>query len=436
MKAGTELRRRAVRVESLEHRRLMSGWSTVDAVPGYMVMDMAADGGGNVYAVGQGLVRQASDGGATWATVLQSSSLAFNSVVADGTGDVYVAGTNRTNGHWIILERPVGQGTFSVVDDVASGHSVGLAADAAGDVFAIGKLVLPTSKNGTPYWAVRERRAGQSAFGSVDLVPVSSSSGVLPRDVAVIESGPSAGIYVVGGGTLGAGGSRWVVRKSADGGSTWSQVDNFRYDATGNALSDAWGVAGDAAGNVYVVGIGQSATLSGYTKNKTPVYKYTDHWVVRKSGDGGTGWTVDDDFAISPSKNAEAYAVGTDLAGNVYVIGDAADGALTHGIVRTNADGGWATVDDYLGEDGQLGALDGGFACDSRGNLYAGGWDFNNWIIRSAVAPMPMAAGAAGVASSTAFLSPSSILGPTADLQGTRLADFGSDGDDKHQLLA
>jgi hypothetical protein len=99
------------------------------------------------------------------------------------------------------------------------------------------------------------------------------------------------------------------------------------------------------------------------------------------------------------ASDSNAFAAGTDAAGNVYVAGSAYDAmGRSHAIVRTNAGGTWTTDDDFfdtvLTVDGY--ATDYGysaFASDPvTGALYAGGnyydWstDASGWQIRSTAA--------------------------------------------------
>jgi hypothetical protein len=405
----------------------MSAWGTVDTyqlTPGGFSEPaaMAGDAAGNVYASGRGLnasgtydgiVREKVAGSGSWATIEATSAVPnFGAMALDARGDVFVSGepaipgNPSTNPTWQVWERPAGQTAFSVIDKLTSSSScLGLATDAAGNVFATGVVSETVSirKNtfvSQDHWVVREMAGGAGAFSTIDDFYGGVNS--LAHAVGVVPSGPAAGIYVVGGNWT-SGGSygilNWLVRRSTDGGHTWANVDSFYYNSQPLSpdATQPWAVTGDAAGNVYVAGYGDSS-LTG------------THWIVRKSGTGSAGsWAVNDDFQLGASARAVAKAVGVDTAGNVYVSGLAFDPSgnvsLSHDIVRTNVGGTWTTVDDYQG-----GSVYGnqGFAVDSGGNLYSAGQaKINNvetWIVRSSPGP-GSTAGVSATATAAVFSS-------------------------------
>jgi len=385
-RAGALGRRALSVVESLEPRLLLYAWTTVYLPPqntiGHTKTAMATDAVGNVYAAGivehvladgsttsGGVVDEKLSGKSDWQTIedLSNVSLAFTSfdaLAVDRAGNLYVGGNTRTGS--LVLERPAGQTTFSTVDQVADVAVSGLAVDSAGDVYAVGRRSTTGSFYDNDHWIVRKRVAGQSAFATVDDAFPSDVGASGPAGVTIVAGGAAAGIYV-------AGFTReipnpvetdhWRVRKSVDGGKTWSTVDDYLGPAgTG---SEASAVCSDPAGILYVVGMAVVST--------------TQHWIVRKSVDGGASWTTDDDYQ-RPNHGNGPMAVAADAAGNVYVAGG-------YGIVRSNAGGSWATVDNFPEADYWSLAIDAG------GTLYVGGIDFigtpipPTWIVRSSPGP-------------------------------------------------
>jgi hypothetical protein len=171
--------------------------------------------------------------------------------------------------------------------------------------------------------------------------------------------------------------SRWLVRRSTDNGLTWSTVDDF---SLGGLRNVAQGIAADAAGNVYVVGLASTSTSS------YGIYE----WVVRK-GVNGTSWSTVDDFG--PGTSSQACGVIVHPSGAVYVTGNS---LITSGktsfqawTTRRTLDGGasWQTVDTF-----QLGnsSVAHGLGVDLQGSLYAVGNAFetvrgktrSHWIVR------------------------------------------------------
>jgi hypothetical protein len=383
------------RIEPLEQRRLYSGWTTVSSDPTQNeVISMAADRSGNVYALDDwnGTIRKSSDAGATWTTIAKApASTTYNSLAVDTTGDLFVAaqgvGADGKAGHGQILEMPTGQSSLTPIDDVPNGNTTSLTVDTAGDIFAIGQVTVittttshgKTTTTSATSQTIRERLAGQSVFSNAQISSTMSFNGL-----SAIDSGASAGVYVAGE-TNGS----WSVLKSTNLGQSWSIVDQYQIPTASGAKVDnqAWAVAGDPFGNVYVTGQSLKATVTGTTKKGAPVYSYAEHWIIRQSSNGGASWSTTD-YQLDPAHDAYAGAIGTDLAGNVYVVGGANDASnLSHAIVRTNAGGTWHTVDDYTNNTTSYDTYYFSFAADSNGNLYAGGQVSADWFIRSTKGP-------------------------------------------------
>ncbi len=154
----------------------------------------------------------------------------------------------------------------------------------------------------------------------------------------------------------------------------WRTVDDF---GPADADAEACGIATDASGGLYVVGVAN------------------DHAVVRYSFDAGSNWITRDNFTLppqTPGAGPSAYnAVTVDAQGAVYAGGCSGD----HWIIRRSADQGvtWRTVDDYYrpmippwqpGTNGVVYSL----ASDPQGRVYALGLmrptgpSYNYWWIR------------------------------------------------------
>jgi hypothetical protein len=241
-----------------------------------------------------------------------------------------------------------------------------------------------------------------------------------------------------------SGGSfHWIVRRSVDGGATWSIVDDF---VPGGSLTEAKGLTVDATGNVYVVGtadygqpFGPSTTVAwtirkgiGGTMFRT-VYSASNGggveavfahptagllaagshsvtqgkpltasraWVVLRSLDGGATWSTLDTFQLSAGYAALATGIGADALGNLYVVGHAAASpskpngeGYNHWVVRRTSGGSssWTTVDNFQYQFSSTGSgAPGAFAHDSEGNLFVAGWGAlgngpAHWLVRESV---------------------------------------------------
>jgi hypothetical protein len=412
-------------IEPLERRALMSAaWTTTDTDPGaFYTFDMAADKAGNVYSVGSGIgdvpdVREKTPT-SPWTTILTANApfgqVDYSAITTDPAGNVFLAGsTYDSQGHHsMIWERPVGQSGFSVIDSSDTSVFAGIATDSAGDVYVTGTQNVTTSTTvrnkttttTTSYRMVRKLTPSNGSF--VPSIAYQSTSIFFPGDYAknitVIDSGASAGVYVVGWtGTNDQ--TSWQVLKSSDGGGHWTLVDQFQYES-GKRSSPSI-VTGDGAGNVYVAGSGVQAVLTGYSHGK-PIYTDVVHWIVRKSAVGNlNSWSTSDDFT-----GGTPTTMGADLAGNVYVVGHSGKDA----IIRTNAGGSWSTCDDYAGSDG-LYAEELAFTVDSNGNLYAGGDDDYGTFVRSMPGPAPASGSTSSpnTSFSSTLITSSSVLNSSA----------------------
>jgi hypothetical protein len=386
---------------------------------------MATDGAGGVFAVGEAhyqsgtgvsyaLVRYKDAGSSVWNTVAtvpaaSGQNAFFSAVAVAPSGAVYVAALGGVAGATANIQKGTWNAdhtalSLSVVDTPTLGqyrYFTDLAIDAAGNVFAVGKYTTSTSKQ---HWFVRRQTAEQGAFATVNDYMLNNTH-TRAYGVTVIPSGvPNAGVYVVGHGGADAHGtnlgSRWIVRKSTNGGSTWSTVDSFQIEPSTNSPSAAEAVVADHTGVLHVVGRVSTRVRTGGT-NKNPTYRYDHRWYLRSSSNGGSSWSSEDVYpefvktlflgqAVEGWFNPEAVV--TDQAGKVYIAGPV--DALTvnsRSVVRTNADGAWSTSDDFHA-DGEGYTRAYGLARDSSGAIYVGGMAANHWAVRSMTPAAPLAA--------------------------------------------
>jgi hypothetical protein len=188
-----------------------------------------------------GIVAGSSDGGATWWGPLDDFGspgyYTYGGVIAsDAAGNLYTAtilfgGPVGASDRWIVRRSTNGGASWTTVDDFNQGfdfsgntYPTGVGVSAAGDVYVAGQSYVPGNSPGTvrSVWTIR-KGVGGSSFSTVDVVADCEVNGLLVH--------PAAGIFAVGqtkiviNGTLT---TAWGVRRSPDGGATWSTIESFQ----------------------------------------------------------------------------------------------------------------------------------------------------------------------------------------------------------------
>lgn len=178
------------------------------------------------------------------------------------------------------------------------------------------------------------------------------------RSIAVDDSG---NVYVTGY-TWEAGGFHdyLTIKYSPSGDTLWVA----RYDGLGNEIDQAYALAIDDSGNVYVTGISEN----NFDRFNYATIKYNSTgdsvWVARYEGPDALG--------------DEAYAVAVDDSGNVYVTGfsRSSDNYWDYLTIKYNASGDTVWVARYDGPDhGMDIARD--IAVDDQGNVYVTGYSWD-----------------------------------------------------------
>jgi hypothetical protein len=309
-------------------------WSTVDdslAVAGVSSSYYAitSDGAGKLYAAGgasfgsgyQWFVKQTLDAGSTWNLVdtYPHTSFAYGAA-ADASGNVFVAGSGvpsgSSNAVWLVRKGTSAGSSWQTVDYVPNGPVAnGVFCHPTAGVFVAGYTThSTTSKNGSvttqSYWTVRRSLDGGATWATVDSAILGEAFG--------LGADASGNLYVVGasqGPTFGNG-THWLVRKSSDGGNSWTTVDNYNpgaYAVVAKAFT------ADLHGNLFV---------AGYVQQTSGAIQ----WLVRENPGGSGSWQTADSLGTN---SAESRATAADAAGNVYVVGNYFEGtSASHWIVR------------------------------------------------------------------------------------------------------
>jgi hypothetical protein len=177
-------------------------------------------------------------------------------------------------------------------------------------------------KSSSQAWIVRRSLDDGGTWTTVDAYQASSGYAATAFGAGADAQG---NIYVVGRAAMpnkSGTSTHWQVRKSTNGGLSWTTVDDYALFGSGNQV--ALGFTADASGNLFVAGSASASATGG------PYY-----WIVRENPGGAGIWSNVDNFPYT--SGAEAHAVAADGIGNVFVGGQGspASGAV-HWLVRKN----------------------------------------------------------------------------------------------------
>jgi sugar lactone lactonase YvrE len=346
---------------------------------------VAVDGAGNLYTAspnanrvykvdpsgqltivaGNGTPGFSGDGGpATSATLFTPKAVAV-----DAVGNIYIADTSNQRIRKVdssgIITTAAGNGTYGFSGDggPATGASLyspsGVALDAAGNIYIADSRNHRIRKVDTS--GIITTVAGNGTFGfSGDGGPATSATLSDPYGVAVDAAG---NLYIVDqlNNRIRKVDTSGTIATVAGNGTPGFSGDNG--PATSASLYSPSGVAVDAAGNLYIAD----------TSNQRIRKVDTSGIITTVAGNGTGGYSGDSGPATSASLNYP-YGVAVDAAGNLYIADESNQRIRkvdTSGIITTVAGNGTA---GYSGDDGP--AISAtlyyprGVAVDASGNLY------------------------------------------------------------------
>ncbi len=301
---------RLVTIKSLDDAK---SWIKIDEVVATSAVDdfstygyrLTVGPNGALYVVGavddRWVIRKSTDFGITWATLDNFrpapalGSGAYGLLVTPSAiiafGNVRVSSTES---RWQVRRSADAGSTWTTVDDFSievgqSSSPSEAIIDKNGHIYIVGGGRL-----GNFYaWAIRKSTDGGTTWVSVGGNFQQDPNGHAYAN-GVIAHGPSGAILVSGYSTDAAGGRYAIVRRTLNGGTTWTTVDSTSASNGGQLLPDH-------SGNVYF-----SASVGG-------------NGVVRRTMDGGSTWDQFDSFKLAPSVATMFFHILSSPAGGFYI---------------------------------------------------------------------------------------------------------------------
>jgi len=278
-----------------------------------MANSLAVDGSGNVYVTGTistgtsydyATIKYNSAGVQQWVAIYNGPGSSYdeaNSLAVDGSGNVYVTGVSRGNGttddyatvkynsagveQWVARYN----GPGNSIDNANS-----LAVDGSGNVYLTGG----SRGNGTSddYATVKYNSSGVQLWVARYNGPGNMNDRA--KSLAVDGSG---NVYVTGI-SNGSVASYATVKYNSAGVQQWVA----RYNGPENSFDAANSLAVDGSGNVYVTGISSSGTSEDYA-----TVKYNsagvEQWVARYNGPGNS---YDEAYSLAVDGSGNVYVTG------------------------------------------------------------------------------------------------------------------------------
>lgn len=180
-------------------------------------------------------------------------------------------------------------------------------------------------------WTVRRGEQQGTKWSTVDTMDRGAANSILIT--------PENEIYVAGWADRSSSHSPWLVRKSSDQGKTWHTTDNFDFHGGHDASENK--VFPTPDNSDFNSGQGANAYKVFQTADKHIIVcgSSVDHWLVRKSTNGGGSWTLIDNFQLAPGKMAIPVSGIASAGGDLIIVGVAWRAKLRGG----EKDVGWLT---------------------------------------------------------------------------------------------
>jgi uncharacterized delta-60 repeat protein len=283
-------------------------------------------------------------------------------LVVDNSGNVYVTGSSYGDGTYndYATVKYDSNGTqlwvkrYNGPDNGDDGAS-DIAIDLSGNVYVTGYSY--GDGTGTDYATIKYNANGDQLW-------VKRYNGISNSDdsASALAVDGTGNVYVTGSSVGGAAGTDYAtVKYGADGNQLWAA----RYNGPGNSDEEAYDLAIDGAGNVYVTGISINEDTSA------------DYVTVKYDTNGNRLWVAT--YNGTENSDDTVSALKVDSSGNVYVTGTSYGGTTNYDYATVKYGTGgnqiWAVRYNGPGNDDD-GAQD--LAVDNGGNVYVTGYSYDS----------------------------------------------------------
>ncbi|MDB5268491.1 MAG: Delta-60 repeat protein/Por secretion system C-terminal sorting [Hymenobacter sp.] len=327
---------------------------------------LAVDGIGGVYVTGSSqapgaspslytVKMQAATGAVGWSDAYSGAASRSDlaaSIAVDNAGNSYVTGTSSgntvgSNKLVTIKYSPAGQQLW--VSEYSGGQASAIAVDNAGGVYVTGYNNIYGTPGGD--YVTLRYDAATGAQSWVSLYNAPDNGDDRARAIAVDNSG---GVYVTGWNVDASRDFATVRYAAATGVQTWAS----RYNGPANSYDQAFAIAVDNSGGVYVTGLSNNGAAAD-----------NDYATVRYAAATGVqSWARRYNSPANGDDRAYGIAVGT---GGVYVTGTSANDYATVRYAAATGAQSWASRynSPANGDDGAS-----AIAVDNAGGVYVTGY--------------------------------------------------------------
>jgi len=142
------------------------------------------------------------------------------SIIRTSSENIYTVGSSNSN--WIVRKSTDAGSIWNTIDTFASSSAADLALDSSNNIFVVG-----TDQTS---WFVRKSTDDGANWSTVDKFQFSTTEKACCSPASVAQSiiiDLSDNVYVSGYAQESSGKGHWLVRKSTDGGKSWTTVDDY-----------------------------------------------------------------------------------------------------------------------------------------------------------------------------------------------------------------